>query len=136
MVTLDNTQPIINYPIYHQLGINYPMPTVIDYTPKRNYWDEVIGPTSAQWDWKDYLPQIIKEDLKQEEMKKLFQYSVIMHQYVDKDGKKEYSDSILVIEPKFILAKSEKDVIFKVTREIPEEFAGDPDNVEILVRAF
>ena len=71
------------------------------------------------------------------EQKKLFQYSVILHEYeiTEKDGKK-YVDSKLIIEPKFVLSKSEKDLVFKITREIPEEFAEDPDNVQILVRAF
>jgi len=71
------------------------------------------------------------------EKQKLFQYSVISHQFIINDkGVKEYKDSTLVIEPKFVLAKSEKEVVFKVTREIPDEFAKDPDNVEILIRNF
>lgn len=74
-------------------------------------------------------------------MKKLFQYAVILHEYENstkESGTKnrEYKDSKLIIEPKFILAKDEKEVVFKVTREIPEEFAKNPDNVEIIVRNF
>lgn len=70
-------------------------------------------------------------------MKKLFQYAVILHEFkTNKDGVKEYENSKMIIEPKFTLAKDEKEVLFKVTREIPEEFASDPENVQILVRNF
>jgi len=66
-------------------------------------------------------------------MKQLFQYSVLFHNY-KKDG--EYVDSEIIIEPKFALAKSEKDLVFKITREIPEQFAENSDNVQIIVRNF
>jgi hypothetical protein len=66
-------------------------------------------------------------------MKQLFQYSVLFHKH-DKDG--EYVDSQIIIDPKFALAKSEKDLVFKITREIPEEFAEDANNVQIIVRNF
>ncbi len=69
-------------------------------------------------------------------MKRLFQYAVILHEYETKDGKKEYKDSKIIIEPKIVLAKSEKDLVFKVTREIPDEYAENPDNVEIIIRPF
>lgn len=70
-------------------------------------------------------------------MKQLFQYYVLLHEYENKEnGEKVYKDSKIIIEPKFTLAKSEKDVVFKVTREIPEDFATDPDNVQIFVRNF
>lgn len=73
---------------------------------------------------------------------RLFTYAVILH--TEKKGSeamaggttmKEY-DSKLIIEPTTIMAKNEKDVVFKVTRLIPEDSASDPDNVEILVRPF
>lgn len=66
-------------------------------------------------------------------MKQLFQYAVIFHQY-DKDG--DYTDSKVIIEPKIALAKSEKDLVFKITREIPEEYAESADSVQIIVRNF
>lgn len=69
-------------------------------------------------------------------MKRLFQYAVLLHEYATKDGKKEYVDSKMIIEPKLVLAKSEKDLVFKITREIPEEHAQNPDNVEIIIRPF
>lgn len=66
-------------------------------------------------------------------MKQLFQYAVILHE-TDKDG--EYVDSKIIIEPTTALAKSEKDLVFKITRDIPDEFAKDPDNVQIIIRNF
>ena len=66
-------------------------------------------------------------------MKQLFQYAVILHER-DKDA--VYVDSKIIIELKTALAKSEKDLVFKITREIPEEYAENPDNVQIYVRNF
>lgn len=66
-------------------------------------------------------------------MKQLFQYAVVFHQF-DKNG--DYVDSKLIIEPKVALSKSEKDLIFKITREIPNEYAEDAQNVQIIVRNF
>lgn len=66
-------------------------------------------------------------------MKRLFEYAVILHSY---DSDKKYVDSKLIIEPTKMLAKSEQDVAFKVTRLIPEEHADQPDNVEILIKPF
>lgn len=70
-------------------------------------------------------------------MKKLFQYAVVFHKYeTTETGVKTYKDSELIIEPKYTLAESEKEVIFKATREIDEEYVKAPDNVEILIRNF
>lgn len=70
-------------------------------------------------------------------MKKLFQYAVVFHKYeTTESGTKKYKDSELIVEPKVMLAETEKEVIFKATREIDEEYAQAPDNVEILVRNF
>jgi len=70
-------------------------------------------------------------------MKKLFEYAVIFHKYEElKNGEKVYKDSEIIINPKFTLAESEKEVIFKATREIDEAYARFPDNVEILIRKF
>ena len=70
---------------------------------------------------------------------KLFTYAVILH--IEKKGDEKSNgateyDSKIIIEPTTMLAKSEKDLVFKVTRLIPEEAAENPDNVEILVRPF
>ena len=66
-------------------------------------------------------------------MKQLFQYVVLLHEY-DEEG--VYTDSKIIIEPTNALAKSEKDLIFKITREISDEFAENPDNIQIIVRNF
>ena len=65
-------------------------------------------------------------------MKQLFQYAVVLHKYTDK----VYVDSEIIIQPTTRLAKSEKELLFAITREIPEEHAKDPDNIQILVRNF
>lgn len=70
-------------------------------------------------------------------MKQLFQYVVLLHKYEEKEsGKQVYQDTEVIMGPKFELAKSEKDLLFKITREIPEEYASNPDNVQIIVRNF
>lgn len=73
--------------------------------------------------------------------KQLFQYAVILHEYekpkeTSTSNSPIYVNSKMIIEPKFEMARSEKDLVFKITREIPEEYAGEPDNVEIMVRNF
>ncbi len=69
-------------------------------------------------------------------MKKLFTYAVILHKFEESEKGKIYKESQVIIDPKTVLAKDEKEVLFKVTREIPEEFTSNPENVEILVRNF
>ncbi len=64
--------------------------------------------------------------------KRLFQYVVLFHKF----KKGEYIDSQIIIEPKNILANSDREVAFKATREIDEKYASDPDNVEIIVKEF
>ena len=65
-------------------------------------------------------------------MKQLFQYAVVLHKHTDK----VYVDSEIIIPPTYRLAKSEKDLLFSITREIPEKYAEDPDNIQIIVRNF
>lgn len=72
--------------------------------------------------------------------KRPFQYMVLLHEY-EKDeanlkSEPVYKDSKVIIDLKTVMAKSEKELIFKITREIPEEYASDPDNVEIIIRPF
>ena len=72
--------------------------------------------------------------------KKPFQYMVLLHEYEkDETNPKSgptYKDSKVIIDLKTVMAKSEKELIFKITREIPEQFAGEPENVEIIIRPF
>jgi hypothetical protein len=70
-------------------------------------------------------------------MKKLFQYAVVFHKYkTTESGAKVYKDSEMIIEPKYTMAENDKEVMFKATREIDEQYAKAPDNVEILIRNF
>lgn len=72
-------------------------------------------------------------NVKTNKMKKLFTYAVLLHSY---DEKKNYIDSKIIIEPTTILAKTEKEAAFIVTRAIPAEHVTNPDNVEILIKLF
>lgn len=65
--------------------------------------------------------------------KRLFQYAVVVHTK-DTDGKIEASE--MVIAPTTKMAGSEKELLFQITREIPEKYTTDPDNVEIMIRNF
>lgn len=69
-------------------------------------------------------------------MKKLFQYTVVFHEYETTEKGKIYKDSQIIVEPKFVLALSEKEVVFKATREVDEKYASNPDDVQILIRNF
>lgn len=70
-------------------------------------------------------------------MKQLYQYVAIYHKYdFNEEGIKVYKDSELLIEPKYILANDEKEVIFKATKHIGEYSAQSPDSVEIVIKKF
>lgn len=69
--------------------------------------------------------------------KQLFEYSVIFHNFEDtEEGNRKYIDSVIVKPPTVELARSEGDLLFKVTREIPAEYADRPNDVEISIRNF
>jgi hypothetical protein len=65
--------------------------------------------------------------------KKLFEYAVLFH---EKDEKGKVTNTKIIIEPKTELAEKESDLVFKITREIPENYASTPDNIEIFVKPF
>lgn len=67
---------------------------------------------------------------------RMFQYAVILHKTEVKDGKTDYVGAEIIIEPKIILARNEKEVLFKATREIPEDKTDNPDNIDIIIRNF
>lgn len=70
-------------------------------------------------------------------MKQLYQYAAIFHKYdFNEEGIKVYKDSELVIEPKYVLANDEKEVIFKATKHVGEYYAHSPDSVEIVIKKF
>ena len=67
----------------------------------------------------------------------LFQYAVIVHQYVINDKQvREYTESKMVIEPKTVLAVSDNDLKFSIIREIPDEYAKKPEDLDIVIRPF
>lgn len=67
---------------------------------------------------------------------KLFSYAVLFHKKEIKDGKEEYIGADVIIEPKTATAKNDKDLLFKIIREVPANYAETPDRVEILIRPF
>lgn len=70
-------------------------------------------------------------------MKQLYQYAAIYHKYdFNEEGIKVYKDSELLIEPKYVLANDEKEVIFKATKHVGEYYAQSPDSVEIIIKKF
>lgn len=68
--------------------------------------------------------------------KRLFQYAVVFHTYEETETGRKYVDSEVVVEPTIALAPSEGDLLFKITREIPEKYAAKPNDVEISIRNF
>lgn len=70
-------------------------------------------------------------------MKQLFQYYALLHKYeTNEKGDRSYKDSEILLQPTFILAKSDKEVAFKATRLIPDEAALTPEDVQIIIRPF
>jgi hypothetical protein len=67
-------------------------------------------------------------------MSKLFEYAVIYNPA--KEDEKKGVKSEIVIAPKTILAKNEKEVNFIAARSIPEKFADRIDQLDIAVRPF
>jgi len=70
-------------------------------------------------------------------MKQLYEYAAIFHKYdFNEEGIKVYTGSELIIEPKYILANDEKEVIFKATKHVGENYAKSPDSIEIVIKKF
>lgn len=69
-------------------------------------------------------------------MKRMFQYCVLQHIYEVTDGKRVYKDTKVITDVSTILEKDEKSAVFKITRQIPEEAAQNPEDVEIRIRDF
>lgn len=68
--------------------------------------------------------------------KQLFTYAVLFHQHEQKEGKQEFKETVILVNPKTVLAKDDKEVAFKATREVPEEYAEQSENIQIIVRPF
>lgn len=71
-------------------------------------------------------------------MAKLFEYAIVHSPKETKDaqGNDTTAPAKLVIEPKHILAKDEKEVAMRAAREIPESLLDKLDEIEVLVRPF
>lgn len=65
--------------------------------------------------------------------KNLYNYAVLFH---ERDAKGNYVNTTVILEPKTMLAKSDKEVAFKATREIPESYTNNPEDVEIVISPF
>lgn len=66
-------------------------------------------------------------------MKQLFQCAILLHTY---DENKKPLDTQFILFPEFRLAKSERELLFNLTREIPADYIDNPDNIQILIRNF
>jgi hypothetical protein len=66
----------------------------------------------------------------------LFQYAVIKHQKTTADGKTEYTGAEIVLAPDTMLARNEREALFKITRLIPDAQAANPDDIDIIIRGF
>lgn len=65
----------------------------------------------------------------------LFQYAVLWHP-TDKQAKDEDKKSILIVEPKFILAENDKTLGMRAAMELPAEYKDQLGQIEICVRTF
>lgn len=69
--------------------------------------------------------------------KKLFQFAVIHHECIQKEGsQKEETISTVVLQPDTILAGDEKVALLLIAKRIPETYAEKLHEVEILLRPF
>ena len=66
---------------------------------------------------------------------KLFEYVVLVHPEIDKDGK-DIGKTSIVKDPFRVLAKDEQQVGMLAAREVPQEHIEHLERVEIIVRPF
>lgn len=66
---------------------------------------------------------------------KLFEYAILLHPVVDKDGKADGKTTI-VKDPSRVLAKDDQQVGMLAAREVPVEHMEYLERVEIVVRPF
>lgn len=69
---------------------------------------------------------------------KLFEYAVLYHPKKTKEQREagEEPKSIVVQEPKLVLAVSEQEVAILTARSLPEQYISKLEDVEIIVRPF
>lgn len=106
-------------------------------------WKDITFNTGGEQFSLSWMKNAIEDYLKTKEpmeKKKVFQYMVLLHETEeDKTNPKAgptYKDTKVIIDLKTVMAKSEKELVFKITREIPEQYATEPDNVQIMIRPF
>ena len=67
---------------------------------------------------------------------KLYQYAVVLRPTKEEEEKEKMSAKLLMWSSEPVLAKDEKQLVFKLTREIPEQYADKYEQIEIIVRPF
>lgn len=65
----------------------------------------------------------------------LFQFAILFHP-TEKQIKDDGAKSKILIEPKIILAKDQNSANMSAAMEIPEEYKGQLDQVQIAIRPF
>lgn len=69
------------------------------------------------------------------EKSKLFQYAILWHPTA-KQVKDEGSKSLVIVEPTTILASSQDAAAMAAAMEIPQNYKGALDQIEIALRPF
>lgn len=64
----------------------------------------------------------------------LYQYCMLLHPK-EKDGEFE-GETTMLIEPRTVLAKDEKQAAIKIARKIPDNQMENLDRIDIVVRPF
>jgi hypothetical protein len=69
---------------------------------------------------------------------KLFEYAALYHPNPTKDqlDSGDYPESVLIVEPKRVLAVSKDHASMLAIKSIPDEYTKKLNDVEILVRPF
>lgn len=67
---------------------------------------------------------------------KLFEYAVFKDEKVNKDGD-VVDAAVILVEPKVILAKDERQVGLRAAKALPDDISDDDlDRVQVVVRPF
>jgi mannose-6-phosphate isomerase class I len=65
---------------------------------------------------------------------KLFEYAILWHP--NEDQSKAGERSKIVVEPKYVLSKSEKAALIQASQEIPQAYQEVLDQIQIAIRPF
>ena len=71
-------------------------------------------------------------------MQKLYEIAVLFHPLQTKEQKDrgETQKSMILVDPKYVLAKDDKEAQVLASRAIPEEYLNRLDQVEVAIRPF